>query len=180
MFRASWVFSALYLAVSGVSFAEEKKADPQARIDLHPDCVAVTPPNLLDNCGFENGDFSGWVQSGNPTETFIVFGDPAHSGNAAAHFGSPTLSFIAQTVPTDPNRNYRLSFWLLALGQPNHMQILWDTVLIGDLVNIGDTGYNQYTYQNLPTFQTQTEMKLGFSNVLGFFLLDDVVLEPNP
>ena len=179
MFRTSWVFSALYLAVSGVSFAEEKKADPQARIDLHPDCYDLSINNLLVNCGFEDGDFTGWVRSGNPTETFIVFGDPAHSGSAAANFGPlPTLGFIAQTVPTTPGGNYRLSFWLKATGQPNRMQIFWDTYMQADLMNVGDTVYTQFTY-NLPTIQNMTEMKLGFSNVTGSFLFDDVVLEPN-
>ena len=176
MFRTSWVFSALYLAVSGVSFAEEKKADPYARIDLHPYCVIES--NLLGpNCGFDFGDFSGWVQSGNPTNTSVV-GD-GHTGFSAS-FGPATLGFIAQTVRTDPGRNYRLSFWLLAMGQPNEMQIRWDTYVIADLINVGDTGFNQYTYQNLPTFQEATEVKLGFLDVTGFFLLDDVVLEPNP
>jgi len=175
MFRTSWVFSALYLAVSGVSFAEEKKADPQARIDVHPDCTMV-PGNLLVNCGFDSGDFTGWVQSGNPTLTSVV--GEGHTGPAAS-FGPPTLGFIAQTVPTIPGANYRLSFWLLSMGQPNHMQILWDTYVRADLIDVGNTVFAQYTYENFSTFQTMTGIKLGFSNVLGSFLLDDVVLELN-
>jgi|SRR5262252_5563641 len=177
MFRTSWVFSALYLAVSGVSFAEEKKANSHTRIDVHPDCVVVDT-NLLTNCGFESGSFDGWVRSGNPTNTMIVGGKNAHSGSFAASFGPPTLGFIAQTVPTTPGANYQLSFWLKATGQPNRMQIFWDTYLVADLNDVGDIVYTQFTYQ-LPTVQTMTEIKLGFSDVLGAFLLDDVVLELN-
>ena len=180
MFRTSWVFSALYLAVSGLSFAEEKKADSYTRIDLHPDCVAIGSTNLLTNCGFEDngGTFDGWVRSGNPTNTMIVGIKGAHSGLFAASFGPPTLGFIAQTVPTTPGANYQLSFWLKSTGQPNRMQIFWDTYLVADLNSVGDTIYTQYTYQ-LPTVQTMTEIKLGFSNVSGAFLIDDVVLELN-
>ena len=71
MLRNGWALFALYFAVSGVSVAEEKKADPYARIDLHPDCVK-DPVNLVVNCGFETGDFDGWDLSGDFSNTFVT------------------------------------------------------------------------------------------------------------
>src|SRR6516164_4532363 len=46
MLRNGWALFALYFAVSGVSFAAEKKGDSYARIDTHPMCTRI--PN-----GFE-------------------------------------------------------------------------------------------------------------------------------
>src|SRR5215831_11195558 len=80
MLKNGWVSFALYLAVSGVSLAEEKKADPYARIDLHPDCVNKDPENLLRNCGFETGDFDGRDLSGDFSNTFVTE-TARHSGN---------------------------------------------------------------------------------------------------
>jgi len=174
MLRSGWVSFALYLAVSGVSLAEEKKTNSYARIDVHPNC-AEPPDNLVVNCGFETGTFEGWDRSGDLSRT-EVNGDAAHSDNFGAQFSPPTLGFIAQTLSTIPGQNYTISIWFRSLGQPNEFQLYWDGNLISDQINVGDIVYEQQTWYNNMATSELTEIKLGFSNLTGFFYLDDVVV----
>ena len=46
--------------------------------------VCQTPANLVVNCGFETGDFTGWTQSGNTGFTGVSTGIYAYSGNYGA------------------------------------------------------------------------------------------------
>jgi hypothetical protein len=175
MLRNGWVSFALYFAVSGVSVAEEKKADPYARIDLHPDCVK-DPVNLVVNCGFETGDFDGWDLSGDFSNTFVTE-TAHHSGNFGVLAASPTLAFIAQTLSTTSGQTYTVSIWFMSLGQPNEFQLFWDGNLISDLMNIGNMAYTQMTWYGLTASSAMTQVKFGFSNLTGFFYVDDVQVE---
>jgi len=179
MLKNGWVSFALYLAVSGVSLAEEKKADPYARIDLHPDCVNKDPENLLRNCGFETGDFDGWDLSGDFSNTFVTE-TARHSGNFGVLAASPTLAFFAQTLSTTPEQTYTVSIWFQSQGQPNEFQLFWDGVLISDMMNIGNMAYTQMTWYGLTASSSMTEVKFGFSNLTGFFYVDDVQVDTFP
>lgn len=69
---------------------------------------------LIQNGGFETGDFTDWTLSGNDGE-FSVGSSPVppNSGSSCAQlntFGT-VLGFIAQTVITEPGQNYQISFW---------------------------------------------------------------------
>ena len=179
MLRNGWVSFALYLAVSGVSFAEEKKADPYARIDVHPDCVLNDPENIVRNCGFETGDFEGWDLSGDFSNTFVT-GDARHSGNFGAQFSSPGLAFIAQMLPTNPEQTHFVSIWFQSQGQPNEIQVYWDGNLISDMMNVGNTIFTQYTWYGLVASTSLTELRIGASNLTGFFYVDDIAVDPSP
>src|SRR5579859_6126129 len=85
---------------------------------------------IIQNGGFETGDFTGWTQTGNTNYTFVG-SDPiyVHSGNYGAVFAPVgSLGFISQTVATVPGQKYSLSFWLNSPdGQtPNECQVSWN------------------------------------------------------
>ena len=99
--------------------------------------------SLVQNGGFESGDFTYWNFTGdtnNLVNGFIylvngvvyanTFGDGTtglnwiHSGTYGAAFGeSSKLAFISQPLPTLPGQSYLLSFWLNNLFNPSPNQL---------------------------------------------------------
>lgn len=175
MLRNSWVL--LALAISGVSIAENKKADlyTSATIDVHPDCDPILS-NIVSNCGFESGGFFPWTQSGDTSFTGVD-GFARHSGDFGAFFGPSALGFISQVLPTVPGHAYDISFWLRNFGQPSEFQLSWNGSVISDWINVGNFIYTQVSFPGLVALGTTTEIKFGFRNVPDFFYLDDIVVE---
>ena len=117
---------ALFLCTIAVSFAF---ASTQ-RASAASSCDAIAS-NLIQNCGFETGNFSSWTLTGNTTEpgsqTNVNTFAP-HSGTYAAEMGpyNPNIDFhnppplydpgysetISQTVHDLPGHTGSISFWL--------------------------------------------------------------------
>jgi hypothetical protein len=109
--------------------------------------VCQTPANLVVNCGFETGDFTGWTQSGNTGFTGVSTGIYAYSGNYGA-FGGPHGSdgYLSQNVGAPGVTTYYVSFWLeqLSSSGPNDFTVFWNGVDVGpDLLNANAFGYTQ-------------------------------------
>jgi len=69
--------------------------------------------NIVANPGFEIGDFTSWVQSGDTSYT-LVSSSCLHSGSYGACFGPVyAAGYITQTLATNPGAAYYLSFWIL-------------------------------------------------------------------
>jgi hypothetical protein len=141
-------------------------------------CDAVVG-NLVANCGFETGDFTGWVVTGNTGFTGVT-GSYANSGNYGGYFGaigSDTL--LTQTLPTLAG-TVDLSFYLENNGgTPNDFTVLWNGVDVGpNLLNVGSFGYTQYTFvlagAGNDTLQFQVRQDPSY------FGLDDVVATEGP
>ncbi len=102
--------------------------------------------NLIANCGFETGDFTGWTWTGNMGATLVSNGY-AHSGNFGAQLG-PVGSdgFLTQQIGDNSNV-YLISFWLEMNGGPtNDFTVFWNGNDIGpDLVNVQAFPYVQYS-----------------------------------
>jgi carboxypeptidase family protein len=145
--------------------------DPAAACDR-------VPGNLVTNCGFETGDFTGWTRSGDPTFTSIDTGS-AHSGSFGLDTGPVNgLGFIAQNLATTPGTTYSLCYWLRNLGgTPNRFQVSWDGTVIRDDNNLGQFDYTQTCHSVVATGAT-TELKFGFLQVPSFFYFDDVSVAP--
>ncbi len=74
-------------------------------------CGAVAG-NLVTNCGFETGDFSGWTQAGNGAFTYV--GASGTTEGAYAAFFGPVGSpgSISQTLGTTLGTTYTVNFTL--------------------------------------------------------------------
>ena len=181
MFRKTWVLALGLALVPAVSLAQ-KKGDPSS-INTYPNCLGVTG-NIVSNCGFESGDFTGWIQSGDLSFTGVATYAAHHagvgSGNQGAFFG-PTggLGCISQAVTT-PSFNYDISLWLSNQSQPNEFQVFWNGAAISDWLNAGNSDYQQLSWKGIFTSPATSTLQICFTNPPSYFYLDDIVVVATP
>ncbi len=138
--------------------------------------------NLITNCGFETGDFTGWTLSPNTNNTSVSpFAPYVHSGNFAAQLGTQFgTSFLTQSqaLNTIPGATYSVSLWLFSDGEtPNEFDVQFGTTQLFDKVNIPTSPftYEQYKFTTVATGST-TIFSLSQRNDPGYFGLDDVLV----
>lgn len=133
----------------------------------------------VPNGGFEVGDFSFWLQSGNTGFT-SVSGGAAHSGNYGGSFGPVgSLGYIYQQLATVPGQVYLLDFWVSNSGDTNNEFYVYCNSTLLDLVNPVHFGWTHYQFV-VPATWTATFVEFGFRNDPGYFDLDDVTFTPLP
>jgi Pro-kumamolisin, activation domain/Subtilase family len=149
---------------------------------------------LVQNGGFETGDFPPWIltadASGNSSliddgSFFITPFDGNHSA-ALSEFGS--VANLSQTLPTQPGKSYLLSYWLenvdvFGFGTiPNEFVVQWNGTTLSTL----STQFNQpaydWAYVQFVVVATtnSTVLQFGFRNDNAAFGLDDVSVTPLP
>jgi len=135
--------------------------------------------NLVQNCGFETGDFTGWTQSGNTgftsVSTFYAF-----SGNYGAQLG-PVGSdgFLTQLVG-DNSTTYDVSFELYNDGgAPNDFTVYWNGVDVGpDLVDAPNFSYTLFSGVLAGNSGAgSNEITFAFRQDPSYWGLDSVVVE---
>ncbi len=133
-----------------------------------------TSGNIVTNCGFESGSFSGWSVTGNlygginGNYVGVDNGNP-NSGNYEAYFGAPSqygqstsgnkygpVTTLSQTVAALPGQYYEVSFYLdnngcsVTDGCPNeynYFDAYFDGVLLTKEFNLPYTGsYDEYVF----------------------------------
>jgi hypothetical protein len=155
------------------------------------------PANLVANCGFETGDFTSWMLSGNdvPTELNFQYGvegtDPLdgiapNSGSYQAFFAdlASNATILSQTITTIPGDPYSISWFMVQDTTPVSPYTNLFTMAFGgaDLVTLSGIpaqGYTEYTAWTAAT-STSTTLDFTFGNDLGEFLLDDVIVTQSP
>jgi len=147
--------------------------------------------SLLQNGGFETGDFTDWTLYGNTViNTFIYNGvennlfGVVHSGNYGAFLGDNTLAILEQTLPTHPGQTYLLSFWLNNSqgGAGQQFMVNWNT-------NGAAATNTIFSWPTPPVFSAwsnlnfvvtatgpSTTLQFGAANPPNCFGLDDVSL----
>ena len=156
--------------------------------------ASATPiTNIVNNGGFETGDFTGWTQGGNTAFTGVDMFS-ANSGNFGA-FAGPTSDSkgsngssggpgtLSQNLATVAGSTYELSFFMYGEaggeGFTNgfgtvSFKVFWNGVMIFDTTTPPGS-YTQFSFFNLTATGPSTELKFVFQNDPSFFHFDDVV-----
>jgi hypothetical protein len=156
-------------------------------------CTAL-PGNLLSNCGFEAGTFTGWTLAGNdvPGEQDNLYGvegqDPLdsispNSGNDQVFIADlvNNATTLSQTLATVAGVQYTVSLFLAqdtkpgtgAVPNSNELIIAFGGVTLATVTGIPIQGYTQYSYTSVAS-SASSVLAITIGNDLGQSLLDDV------
>lgn len=154
---------------------------------VQPIVFSLNVGQLVQNPGFETGDFTDWTVNDNSGETqvggnFLSPPYAVHSGNYQAIIeGIGTPSYLSQTIPTVPGQFYQLSFWLNSDGTtPNEFIFSWNGQTLLDQVNVPNTGgWTNLQFLAKATGHTSA-IQFGVRDDSDWLALDDVFAQPVP
>ena len=180
----SKTFSVLAVIFSGVWGASQATANPSF-------CDAIAG-NLVANCGFETGDFTGWTIGGNalnPGGNYygVDFFD-ANSGLYGAYMSQDfvdagtTPVTLSQTLATSVGQKYTVTFFLEqdtppTPGYMHGFTALWGATtmlsLTPSIASPGTVGsFTEYTYTETAT-SASTVLSFSFENDDNYWSFDD-------
>ncbi len=146
---------------------------PAAKAD-----VCTVGGNIVNNCGFETGNFTGWTAI-DPSGFTAVTAGSAHSGSFGVSTGPVgTLGTLTQNLVTVPGQTYNLTFWLsnLSGSTPNQFQVSFNGVVLQTLTNSAAFAYTQFTFNGLLATGASTQLQFGFRHDPSFWNFDDVIV----
>ena len=149
-------------------------------------------PSLVQNGGFETGDFTAWNLVGDTIITNTIYNVVAtdadypgivHAGKYGAFLGEfGYLATLSQTLSTVPGQMYLVSSWLNNPQALSNQQFTgsWDGQLFVNLTNPPAT----HNWTNLTRVITATGtasiLQFGAQNDGNYFGFDDVSVRPVP
>ena len=149
------------------------------------DSICDIPGNLVVNCGFESGDFTGWTLGSNWNNNYVD-SYAAHSGNYGAdlwqigsEFGGSDTT-LSQFVGGNSNM-YFVSFWLRnPSGGTNDFTVFWNGVDVGPhVVDAPNFEWHLFFgWVNGNAGAGSNSLEFVFSQVVGHqWQLDDVAVQ---
>ncbi len=140
---------------------------------------------LVQNGGFETGDFTGWTLNGSGGNVNYVDGGSyigPHSGSYAAALGEvAVLATLSQTLPTSPGQIYLLSLWLdspdVIYNNTNRFKVTWNGVTLFYKTNVAQTGWTNLQF-TVKAVSTNTVLQFGAQDDNWYLGLDDVSVTP--
>lgn len=156
-------------------------------IQLRQFTLRVGQP-MVQNGGFENGDFSGWSLSGNTAFCNVInTGTYVHTGTYGAQFGpSTTAGIMSQSLVTIPGQKYLLNFSLTApaSGTVQNFTANWNTNASVITKVYGVTNSSAFAWTNVSIIvtaaDTNTVLQFVYRNDPDYYALDDVSVQPIP
>jgi hypothetical protein len=156
--------------------------------------IVVT--NLVQNPGFETGDFTGWTLVGTPAPPL---GGPyntvppswttslvRHSGVYGAYLGDIQMASLSQTLSTVQGQYYLLSLWLdnPVSGTNQFFKVSWNTNTAATNVVLSVVNPPALSWTKLESLvlatATNTTIQIQAENDPGYFGLDDIFVTPIP
>ncbi len=143
--------------------------------------VAVPGSQLVQNGGFESGNFSSWIETSNSAGALVSSTPVAvDSGNYGALLGAAgALGYLSQSLPTVAGQDYLLSFWLDSPDgvSPNEFKVAWNGSVMFDQTNLGAIGWTNLQFYVMAT-DTNTLLQFGFRDDTSFLGLDNIQVIP--
>ena len=147
--------------------------------------------NVVQNPGFETGDFTDWtaqywaVTTGYSGEVPFAGSYYAYTGCVGASCitgASFPQASLSQTLATTAGRTYTLTFEFMTLyGTPNELDVLWNGASVLDLGPVGTLGvissYGLYTVLNLSAISSSSTLTFLGRQDPGYDALDNVDVE---
>lgn len=164
-----------------------------------PSVAAAGPINLVQNGGFETGNFSSWTVTG-PCQ-FVLASiassgcsgldvDPKpFDGKYAAYLGAAmgTGGTLSQSISTSAGSLYELRFDLAntsfaGLGgvTPNQLTVSFGGTTLINWTNQGVFPYTQFVFSNLQATGSSTQLMFRSGQNPAYFILDDVSVVQTP
>jgi hypothetical protein len=151
--------------------------------------------SLVQNGGFETGDFTGWTLVG---DTIVYYGhgefiiydavegtnsgyEVVHSGDYGAFLGDDRLATLSQTLATVAGQNYLISFWLdnPVSGSVQQFLVNWSGTTLYDVTNPPAFAWTNLQFI-VTASGTNSILQFGAENDPSYFGLDDISVTPIP
>jgi len=140
--------------------------------------VAILPAtkaaNLVQNGGFETGDFTDWTLTGNTGFTGVDT-NSAYSGTYGGDFGAVgSDGYLDQNIATTIGDTYDITFWLSNDGgTPSDFSSSFGGTTGVSLTDPNGFSFTEYSYTATAT-TTSTDLNFTIRQDPAYFHLDDV------
>jgi hypothetical protein len=150
--------------------------------------------SLIQNGGFETGDFSGWTFSGDSVIRHAIYDSVestssgftvVHSGKYGAFLGDVQLASLSQSFATVPGQYYWVSFWLDNPSSGSGQQFTANWITDGTVMALvnwaSPPGFSWTNLQFLVRAAgTNSGITIEAENSANYFGLDDIRITPVP